>query len=151
HSELGVRKMIAPLVVTNEAFAPASDPLERPLQATGSPAKGRFLGVMLSLVAEPAPNIRRDHPQGVLGNAELFGNEAAYFMWHLRRAVEGQSVPGRNRYDSPRFDGCADQPIIHEFDADHVSCSAQLLFDFGFVTPAPTEADVFSRRLMKLR
>jgi hypothetical protein len=82
---------------------------------------------MLALGAEAAADIRRDHPQRILGHAQLFAHQQSHMVWRLGAgpereggAIGGQAAAafvGRLCQHCTRFDGSAAQALVAQADA----------------------------------
>ena len=125
--QLGLGPVVARLIVRDKGFAAAADPLQRALQPACRPGQHRFLGIVLALGAEAAADIGRDHPQRVLGHAQLFAHQQSHMVRRLGAgpereggAIGGQAaaafVGGLCQYRT-RFDGSTAQALIAQADA----------------------------------
>ena len=136
--------MIARLVVGHETFAAARDPLDRTPQPARQPGDDGFLRIMLALVAEAAADIRRDHADAALRDAELFGHHPADVMGHLRRDMERELFAPdlRRRHHRARLERGADQTIVDELEARDMRRDLHRLAHRRLVPARPAEADV---------
>ncbi len=151
-SELGMRQMIAALIVGDEAFAPARHPFDRSAQSPRRPGDDGLLRIMLALITEAAADIGRDHADAAFGEAKLLGDIAPDVMRHLCGRVERQLVARRigDREHGARLDRGADQPIVDKIEASHMGRALQRLPYRCFVAARPVKADITGRGVMKL-
>src|SRR5215468_7572097 len=85
-----MRLVIAALVVSNKALAACADPFHRCSQAPCRPCDDGLLGIMLALITEAAPDIRRNESNSGLRQIELLAHSAPDMMRHLRGAIDRQ-------------------------------------------------------------
>ena len=150
--ELGVGEMIACLVVGEEAFGAGGDEAHGAPEPARRPGDEPLLGIDLALVAEAAADVRRDHAQRALGNAELLGHLLADVVRSLRRAREregaGHRVDCRKR--RARLERGADEAIVDEIDRDLVRRARERGAHRRLVAARPAEADIAGCGLMQL-
>ena len=93
HARLGM--VVARLRIRHQRLGPGRGPLDRALQQHRGPDHGRDLDREMGFQPEPAADIRRDHPELVLGHEErVFGEPAPQIMGRLAGRPQ-RDVPSR--------------------------------------------------------
>ena len=115
--QLDLRHVIAPVGVGHERLGARTGPFHRAVQRLGGKGAERLLGVMKDLRAEPAADIRGDHPQLVLGDAQHEGpHQQPDDMRVLARGVECR-LPGPTAeiaHGHARLHRVGDEPVVDE-------------------------------------
>src|SRR5439155_899675 len=112
YRKLSQRNVIPALGIREKRFAAGADPFHRPPQATRGPDQQRFLGVMLSFVAEAAPHVLGDDAQFSLVDAELL----AYVVPDVVRRLRSHVERVRSGERTARLNRCATQPVVDQLD-----------------------------------
>ena len=123
HAEPGVVALIAIGRGREEVFAACLDPLHRAAEPPRDGGDDDFFRIGVPLDAEATADIRRQHPNARLGEAQRARDGTANGVGHLRRGPHGEQAIGcrRMRDDAARLDRDAGDPrkIEHRFD-DHI-------------------------------
>ena len=92
--------MLAAIGAGRQMLAPILDPAHRMAATHGEPAEADFFGQQNALVAETAADIRRDHADLALVEAEAAGKSGAHDVRHLAGGINRQlieaAVPDRD-------------------------------------------------------
>ena len=123
HAEPGVVALIAIGRGREEVFAACLDPLHRAAEPPRDGGDDDFFRIGVPLDAEATADIRRQHANARLGEAQRARDGTANGVGHLRRGPHGEQAIGcrRMRDDAARLDRDAGDPrkIEHRFD-DHI-------------------------------
>ena len=96
-----------------QVLSPVLDPLDRPRQEAGDRAGDEILGVERHLGAKPAADVRNEHADARLREAQESGQAGAEDVGELRRGPDGEPAP---RFPSSRdaapFQRNAREPLV---------------------------------------
>ena len=113
-----------------ERLSSILEPLDRPAGELREHADEGLLGVPMHLEPETAAEVRRDHPDSRLADAERLGEMEAERMRILDRPVERQrAVLLPDGHVSTRLDRLGREPVDANLVLDHVIDPAKRGFD----------------------
>ena len=117
--DLDIFRMRAAMAGRLMAFGAALPPLDRYAKFAREIGAEQVLRIEMHLGAEAASDIRRDHPQLMLGNADRLGDPAAVHVGHLAADINRQgAVRLRRGNDRARFHAGRDQAVVDDAQAD---------------------------------